>query len=219
MNAGKGFCGLAAASLSLLAVTAHAERHGVAAKAGMLGLGVEYTYSATDLLSFRVGLNGSKLGFDSEESGIDYEFDFVWESFSAAVDVHPLRGSWRVSAGVLRNDNRLDAVAQPNGTVTVGGQAYDPDDIGRLTGRAVFDDTAPFLSLGWDWSKRKRFGVSFDLGVVEQGAPTVALAADGPIASQPAFQDNVEQERLELQESLDDFDVLPFATLGVVFRF
>lgn len=209
----------AASALSLLAGTALAEGHAVAAKGGLLGLGVEYAFSPTDLVSVRFGLNGSQIGFDAEESGIEYEFDFVWDSISAAVDVHPLRGAWRVTAGVLRSDNRLEAVGQSAGIVDVGGTPYTPDELGRLTGRVEFDDTAPFASVGWDWSKGKRFGVSLDLGVVQQGTPMVSLVASGPITSQPGFEDDIERERDELQDSLDDFDVLPFASLGLVFRF
>src|SRR5690606_8668265 len=56
---------------------AHADGHAVAAKAGALGLGIEYTYSFSDRLGVRVGVNGSELGFDAEESGIEYDFDLV----------------------------------------------------------------------------------------------------------------------------------------------
>ncbi len=215
------YFGISALALAILGLSAaaHAERHSVAVKAGLLGLGVEYAYSPSDFVSFRLGVNGSELGFDAEESGIDYDFDFVWDSISAAVDIYPLRGAWRVSAGLLRNDNRLDAVARPAGAISIGDTTYDPDDVGRLTGRITFDDTTPFASIGWNWFKQRRIGFSFDLGVVKQGTPVVALVADGPIASQPQFEDDIERERAELQDSLDDFDLLPFATLGLVFRF
>src|SRR5690606_40058358 len=109
---------------------ARAEGHAIAAKAGLLGLGLEYTYSLNERVGFRLGWNGSKLGFDAEESGIDYEFDLVWDSVSVAVDFHPLRGALRLSGGILRNDNRLDAVSRPNGTVTVGDTTYQADQVG-----------------------------------------------------------------------------------------
>ena len=164
-------------------------------------------------------MNGSKFGFDSEESGIDYEFDFVWDSQSVAVDVHPFRGAWRVTGGLLRNDNHLKALAQSMNGITIGEITYSLDEVGQLRGRVEFDDTAPFVGVGWDWSKRKRFGLSFDIGVVKQGTPEVTLVANGPIAEHPIFQQNLALEQEELQESLDDFDLLPFATLGLVFRF
>jgi hypothetical protein len=199
---------------------AHAEGHAIAAKAGFLGLGVEYAYSFHERFGVRVGWNGSKLGFDAEESGIRYDFDLVWDSLSVAFDFHPTRGPLRVSGGVLRNDNRLEAVARTSDGYTIGGTTYAPDEIGTLSGRVEFDDTAPFVGVGWDWSRqRQRFGVSFDIGVVKQGAPRVALSADGAIAGDPAFSSDIAAEQAELEQSLDDFDVLPYASFGIVFRF
>lgn len=185
----------------------------------MLGLGVEYGYSVSDLLTVRFGLNGSEYGFDAEESGIDYDFDLVWDSKSIALDVHPMRGAFRVTGGLLFNDNRLEAVGRSAEDFTIGDTVYTADQIGQLHGRVEFDDRAPFLGLGWDWSQGRRVGVSFDLGVARQGTPRVSLTATGPIASVPQFADDIEQERRELQDELDDFKVLPYATLGVVVRF
>lgn len=199
---------------------AGAEGHAIAAKAGALGLGLEYTYSLTERVGLRLGLNGSELGFDAEESGIEYDFDLVWDSVSVAVDFHPLRNPLRLTGGLLRNDNRLEAVSRSAGNITVGDTTYTPAEIGTLTGRVAFDDTAPFVGIGWDWSRQtERFGVSFDLGVVRQGTPQVSLQADGAIVGDPAFASDVAAEETELADSLEDFDLLPFASLGLVFRF
>ncbi len=198
--------------------------HAIAARAGALGLGIEYTYRATERISVRAGLNGAEYGFDAEESGIEYDFDLVWDSFSVAVDVHPTKGPFRLTAGVLRNDNRLEAVSRAATSITIGNETYLPEEIGTLSGRIGFDDTAPFAGLGWDWSRNKRrFGVSFDIGVVDQGKPSVMLAADGPILSDPMFADevaeNLEAERRELADELDDLDLMPYASIGFVIRF
>ena len=212
------------ALLGLLAVDSPAlaeeGSHAIAAKAGMLGLGIEYTYAMSDRLGFRVGLNGSEFGFDAEESGIAYDFDMVWDSLSVAVDFHPMRGALRVTGGLLSNDNHMEASGRLAGDVTVGNRSYTPEEIGSLHGLVEFDSTAPFVGVGWDWSrKRQRFGVSFDMGLVKQGAPSVVLAASGPIATDPMFESDIEAEAAELTASLDDFDLLPYATLGLVFRF
>jgi hypothetical protein len=209
-----------AALLAAAHSTAAAENHAVAARVGALGLGLEYTYSLTEKVGLRLGLNGSELGFGAEESGIEYDFDLVWDSVSVAVDFHPLRNPLRLTGGLLRNDNRLEAVSRSAGNLTVGDTTYTPAEIGTLTGRVAFDDTAPFIGVGWDWSRQKeRFGLSFDLGVVRQGTPRVSLRADGAIVGDPAFASDVAAEEIELADSLEDFDLLPFASLGLVFRF
>jgi hypothetical protein len=181
---------------------------------------VEYTYEFNDRIAFRGGLNGSQVGFDGEESGIDYEFDVVWDSLAIGVDFHPLKTALRLSAGFLQNDNGLEAVSRPTGNVTVGDTTYTPAQVGTLTGAIGFDDTATFLGVGWDWSRDKRvFGMSFDLGVLDQGQPTVSLRGSGTLLGDPSFEQDIAAEEAELRSSLDDLDLVPYMTVGFIFRF
>jgi hypothetical protein len=205
--------------LLLSSATALAEGHAIGLKAGALGLGIEYTRSFSDRMALRAGVNGSKLGFDAEESGIDYEFDFVWDSISVAFDFHPLTTALRVTGGVLFNDNRLEASSRPSGSVTIGSDTYTSAEVGTLMGRMGFDGTALFAGVGWDWSKRKRVGMSLDVGILDQGAPSVSLRGNGTLLGDPMFQADIAAEEAELSSSLDDFDLMPYLTLGVVVRF
>lgn len=215
------FCGVLVAAHS--AALAEGD-HTIAAKAGALGLGIEYGYRITERIGVRAGLNGAEFGFDAEESGIDYDFDLVWDSLSVAVDVHPFTGPFRVTAGVLRNDNRLEASSRSAGDITVGGTTYAPEEIGTVSARVDFDETAPFVGVGWDWSrKNRRFGMSFDLGLLDQGSPRVSLGADGPLLSDPMFADEIASdlaaEQAEFAEELEDLDLLPYLSVGFVIRF
>lgn len=206
--------------LALAAAPAAAQDHAVAGRLGVTGLGVEYTYDVSDRLSLRAGLNGSSIGFDAEESGIDYEFDFTFDSLALGVDYHPFGTPLRLSGGVLRNDNELTAVSRVSEPVTVGGTTYTPEEIGTLRATVGFDDTAPYAGIGWDWSRdRRRLGMSLDLGVVSQGSPVASLRAEGGLAEDPQFADDIRAEQQELERSLEDFDVVPFVSLGLVFRF
>lgn len=197
-----------------------ADGHTLGLKAGALGLGLEYTYAITDRWSVRGGLNGAGLGFDGEESDIEYEFDVVWDSLTLGVDLHPMRSPFRLSLGVMRNDSRLDAESRPTGNVEVGDTTYTPAEVGTLTGRIGFDDTAVYAGLGWDWSrKNSRFGTSFDIGVLDQGAPAVSLRGSGTLLGNPAFEQDIAAEQADLQDSVDDLDLVPYLTVGFMFRF
>jgi hypothetical protein len=44
-----------------------------------------------------------------------------WDSISAAVDFHPRGKAFRLTAGLLRNDNALDAVSRVDADIAVGG--------------------------------------------------------------------------------------------------
>lgn len=196
-----------------------AQSHAVTGKIGMLGLGVEYGYAVSERLTLRAGLNGGSIGFDAEESGIDYAFDFKWDSLLAAVDFHPFAGAFRLYGGLLRNDNTLLAASTPTAPINIGGTLYAPEEIGVLTGTIGFDSTAPFLGLGWDWSRYRRVGVTLDIGLLSQGTPRAALRASEGLISDPQFAADIATEQQELQDALDDLDLLPFVTLGVTFRF
>jgi hypothetical protein len=198
---------------------AFADGHAVGVKVGVLGLGVEYTHELTERIALRGGLYGSELGFDVEESGIDYEADVVWDSIAAGVDFHPLKSALRLSLGVLKNDNGLHLVSRPTGNMTIGDTTYTPAQIGTLQGAIGFDDTATFLGLGWDWSRDKGlFGMSFDLGVLDQGDPVVTLHGTGALLGDPAFQQDLDAEIAQIESEID-YDVVPFLSVGFQFRF
>jgi hypothetical protein len=196
-----------------------AAKNAVALQVGALGLGVEYSHSFGDRLALRGALYGSQTGFDGNEGDIDYEFDVIWDSLALGIDIHPGAGPFRLSGGYLRNDNRIEAVSAPTGIEEIGDSFYTPSQIGTLNGLVTFDDAALFAGLGWDWSRDGGFGMSLDLGVVSQGDPFVDLQATGTAASAPAFQQDLAAEEEEIRAELEDLDVVPYLTLGFVFRF
>lgn len=212
--------GFALAGLCLLPAAAWAGDNAIGIKAGALGFGVEYTRNLSDRWAVRGGINTSQVGFDGEESGIDYQFDFVWDSVAVGVDLHPLKSPFRVSAGLLHNNNGLNGESRPSSNVTIGNNTYTPAQVGVLTTTVGFKQTAPFLGLGWDWSrKRRHFGMSLDVGVLDQGSPRVALRGSGTLLGDPAFQADIVREQGQLRDSLSDFDMLPYLTVGFVIRF
>jgi hypothetical protein len=200
-------------------IEAVAEDRSFGATAGMLGLGLVYAYSFSERLVIRGGINGSSYSFDQTKSGIDYEFDINWESASVALDFHPTRGALRLSAGVLKNGNSLSTRSNVSENVTVGDTTYTLTDVGTLRGAVSFNSIAPFIGIGWDWSRNNRFGITFDVGVVSQGSPTVSLSADGPLLGGPMFLADLAAEEAELKNSFGDLDSMPFVTFGLMFRF
>ena len=209
-------------TLGLLALpaTALADGHAVGLKVGAFGLGAEYTHEITDRIAVRGALYGSNWGFDAEQSGIEYEADVVWDSLTAGVDFHPLKSALRLSFGVMRNDNALELLSRPTTNQTIGDTTYTPAQIGTLTGSLHFDDTATFAGVGWDWSRDKSmFGMSLDLGLVDQGDPVVTLRGTGTLLGNPAFEQDITDEARQLTDDAGDFDLAPFLSVGFQFRF
>ncbi len=212
--------GITVALLALPASAALADGHAIGLKVGALGLGAEYTYSLTDRIALRGALYGSQVGFDAEESDIEYEFDVVWDSLSAGIDFHPLKSPFRLSFGLMQNDNRLELFSRPTENVTIGNTTYTPSEVGTLSGGIGFDDTATMAGIGWDWSRNKSgFGMSLDLGLVDQGAPSVTLRGSGTLLGDPLFAEDIADESRQLAEEIEDLDLVPYLSLGFQFRF
>jgi hypothetical protein len=206
--------------LLLPASAALAEGHAIGLKVGAFGLGAEYTHELTERIAIRGALYGSQLGVDVEESGIEYQADLVFDSLTAGVDFHPLKSALRLSVGLMKNDNELELLSRPTTNQTIGDTTYTPAQIGTLTGTLHFDDTAPFAGLGWDWSRDKRmFGMSLDLGVVDQGDAVVTLRGNGTLLGNPSFEQDINAEAAELAAEGSDYDLVPFLSVGFQFRF
>jgi hypothetical protein len=58
-------------------------------------------------------------------------------------------------------------------------------------------------------------GFFLDLGVAFQGSPSVTAEADGPIASQPQFQQDLQEEVDEIEDDVSPFTVYPVLAIGV----
>jgi hypothetical protein len=197
----------------------------VGLKASTLGVGVEGEYAPNQFLGVRLGVNYFTYDFDDDVRNINYDFDLNLRSISALLDWHPFPflGEFRISGGLLYNRNELEAIGRPRtGDVfIIGDNVFAADQVGTLRGDIEFNEIAPYLGVGWDSSfgKDHALGFVFELGALFQGSPDVRLAADGPVSGDATFQRELERERQELQDDVDDFKVYPVVSLGVVYRF
>ena len=204
----------------LAAGGALADGAGLAGKVGLLGFGVEYTQPLGEHVSVRVGVNAFGYDYDGIEGGVEYDLELDLSSVAALVDWHPAGGSFRVTAGAMANGNSITAVSRDVPNIQVGDVVFAGDQVGTLTGDVEVDSLAPYLGLGWDWSRGSSgFGVYLDLGVVVQGTPVATLTADGPLATDPLFQQELAKELTDFNEAIEDFELFPVVALGFAYRF
>ncbi|MDX1610210.1 MAG: hypothetical protein R3225_08835 [Halofilum sp. (in: g-proteobacteria)] len=197
---GRTLTGIGALLLATTATPAAAD-FGIGARAGTLGLGVDLAYGFTPLFNVRVGLNRYSYDFDFTTNDGDYQAELELDSAHALLDFHPLGGGFRITGGLLSNDNRIDASG------TVSGSNVDA--------RIDFDSSVPYAGIGWGNATRGFLPISWsiDLGIVAQGSPNVTITNSGL----PPAQEQQEEQNLE--DELSDFDTYPVLSAGVVFRF
>ncbi|MBU1195344.1 MAG: hypothetical protein KKE62_05290 [Proteobacteria bacterium] len=195
---------------------------GMALKAGTLGAGIEGTMGITDTVNARLGFNYFSMDHDLTESNVEYEFELDLMSIALLLDWHPLDNGFRFTAGALYNGNEFDATGKPTaGSYSIHNTTYTAAEVGTLSGSIDFDDFAPYVGIGYGNAvgKNKRWCFAFDLGLMYQGSPDVRFSANGTSSGIAAFQSDLEAERRQLEDELDDFSFYPVISFGVSYKF
>jgi len=220
MGLEKHFRHRAIALLLFGAAAPAAAQTGIGVKVGSLGIGPEFTKSLKRDVNLRLGANFFNHGYAGTEDDVEYDFKLKLKSATGLIDLHPGGGSFRVSGGLVVNDNALDAVGVPTGTYRIGNTTYTGAQVGTLTGRVDFRRTSPYGGIGFgNMAKGSGPGFFLDLGVVFQGSPRVTLTASGPAAGAPQFQEDLRREETNLRNDLKVFKYYPVVALGVVVKF
>lgn len=194
---------------SLLAATGVAQAAGVGVRAGTLGLGGDIAWSVAPTLSARLGYSRLTWDRDFSTDNVRYDGELKLSNFNALLDFSPL-GPFRLTGGVILNDNRYEA----NGVASAGTVS------GHVkAGRRA----APYLGIGY--GNVSGAGVNFyaDLGVMFLGSPRASLSATcAPgvgAAACTAFQNDVGAEQRRLEDRLKRFKYYPVLNIGLTIGF
>jgi hypothetical protein len=191
--------------------------------AGTLGYGVSLWHSFNDAFSINGGYNWLNYNKSFNTSDVDYRGKLKLSNFPLMVNWHPMKGTFRLVAGAIIGENKVDVAGNPAGNFTyeINGVTYTAAQVGNLNGTGKFGNSvAPYLGLGWTTHRRtKGFGFFSDIGVMFSGAPKVTLRASGPISSDATFQSNLAQEVQKLNDEIDVVKVFPVMRLGLMYRF
>ena len=188
---------------------------------GTLGPGVSASGYLNDQLNLRVGLHYLKFGYDGEESDVEYDADLELNTLMTVVDWHPFTNQFRITAGIVFNNNEVTLDGTPNQTATIGDTVYSSEQIGTLHGDATFNHLSPYLGIGYGNPVRDGASLSFmfDIGVLFQGSPDISLSADGTASGDPGFESDLQSEEDDAQDVADKFKVYPVISFGIAYYF
>jgi hypothetical protein len=195
---------------------------GLGLNGGTLGLGGQVTVGLTSSINARAGINGFRYEGKATKSDISYDYKLNLLSFPVLADWHPMEGSgFRLTSGILFNNNNVKATGRPSATYKIGDVLYSAADIGALTGKVDFNAVAPYVGLGWGnaVSKHSRLSLALDLGVAFQGTPSVSLEASGPVASTTAFQTELNKEVADIKDKTKNLKYYPVLSIGLAYKF
>lgn len=209
--------GKAALVVALAAAAASAQATGLGLRAGTTGVGADFGWDVAPTLGGRVGLSGMSFNTHVDTDDVRYDAKAKLLNLNLFLDWSPA-GPFRISAGFIANNNKLDLSGQPNsGAVTTIPQGAS------LSGTVKPDRSfAPYLGIGYGnvWTKGVNF--YFDLGVMFQGSPQVSLSLNCGSANPAqcaAAQSEVEAERQRVQDKVDKYKYFPVANIGITIGF
>lgn len=185
---------------------------------GTLGFNGSASYPFNDYVSVSGGINHFSYSGSNNLKNVDYSYDLQLSSEMLLVNLYPFAGGFHLTAGLVHNGNSLALTGQPssNGTYTFNGNTYTTQQVGTVTAGMTFKSMAPYLGIGWGGNGS--WGMTFDLGVVEQGAPTFTLTASAA-ASNPQLASDVAQQQATTQSDVNSFTWYPQIKLGFYFHF
>jgi hypothetical protein len=200
---------------------------GAAAKVSTLGIGLEASVPVIqDQLNVRAGFNTFSYDYedDSSDGGsqdLSLKADLKLQSIPLLLDWHPFKGGFRLSTGLVLNNN------EANGTATCeqafcefGDEIFDAATLGTTQVQLDMGGTQPYLGLGYGNAVGSKggFGFAFDLGVLFQD-PTVTITPSASCQADPDCSDQAAQEEAELNDDVKDFDLYPVISFGLSYKF
>jgi hypothetical protein len=162
--------------------------------------GIEGAYRFDERWAVRGGV------FFGSSTFSDFDFQEEYDFFFAPLflDVHPFRGNFRLTGGVVFN----------NSTYTL--TAEDPS-FGRVVAEGSLPSIAPYAGLGWGMKNHsRRLSLNLDLGLIFTGSASVSVSGAG---AGGRFEAEMEMIREDAEAIADDLKAYPLISLGLMYRF
>jgi hypothetical protein len=199
---------------------------GIAGRVGTTGVGGDIGWGLAPTLNARIGYSALNFKRDVNSGDVHYDGKVKLSNLSGLLDWSPLPGPFRLTGGVILNDNRYNVNAQPgsNATYTVNGRTYQASDVGSLSGTVKPGrQAAPYLGIGYGNIAAAGVNFFFDLGVMFQGSPKASLNAScspSLSASQCSqLQSDTAEEARRLEDKLSRYKYYPVANIGITIGF
>lgn len=192
----------------------------VSVSGGTLGIGPEVGFRVMPVFGIRA--NATFLGFSHsvDVNDINYNGDAKLRSYGATADLYPFKNKFRMSAGFRIDHNKIDLVATPTRSVSIGSRVYTPEQIGTIEGDIRAKKFAPTFTLGVAKNRGRGLAWSLDAGVMLHGRPqTYDLVTTGELATNPLFQADLARERTEIEDKVDNYKVYPIVQLAIGYTF
>ena len=178
---------------------------------GTNGLGIGYAASVAPNWAARGQFNSFKQSFSGDigdfGSGSSLTVDINFSSVPLLADWYPGDGGFRVSGGVVFNNNKITMAG--NGNVN-----NKPATINAEI--KMSDSISPYVGIGYATRPKdaKGFGFNYDLGVMFQ-YPKVSMTATGAGVTQA----DIDAQVAKVQDAMNNLKTMPVLGIGISYSF
>ncbi|MFT5219481.1 MAG: hypothetical protein ACI822_002940 [Gammaproteobacteria bacterium] len=225
-----------AVSLLFFSTSASALDYGLGVKAGTVGIGLDISVSLTQTVNARLSLTNISIDAQTEtvtvgDSGgqgdIDASLDFDFGANALLFDWYVFDGTFHLTAGMMKNNGKIDFSGNLVSGITVDGETLSPDDINGAIGGSISlgDSFQPYLGVGWG---RKAgydpgFSITADIGIALLD-PKVELSAVVNTAGTNNLNQGALDERMaavsrDAENDLSQLEAWPILAIGVNYAF
>ncbi len=183
--------------------------------------GASLGWRFSDHFGVRAGYDWFSLTRNQSLSDLKYHLKLKMQSEPLFVDLYPWQNrSFRLSAGVLFNQNSFTGSLNPSANVNLGGQLYTPAQVGSLHIQSKQRAVSPIVSMGGNlfyFDSAHQWGFSYDVGAYFAGKPDVQLSTT---STDPNVIKSVADERDSLRRGIGNkLNIIPVIQTGINFSF
>lgn len=192
-------------------------------KVGTQGLGLDISNKFTPFTGIRLSGNYLDGKTDGKIEDISYDIDAKLLNAGALIDIYPLGGSFRISAGGFYSDNELDINARLNNDIKIGDITFSKNDVGTFSGNIKQKSKfSPYIGIGRSKSYAilGGLGFNFDIGVKFTGKYDVdAKSIGGALTGNSSLENEIAKEEQKIKDDLDDYKFYPVVSVGITLEF
>jgi hypothetical protein len=212
MNLSKKIMCLAACLGAVPLAAVAGEMGTVSTQIGTGGIGIGYAASVSEDWAVRGQYNAfpkkaftGNVGDFGTNSNLTIEID--WSSVQLTGDWYPSAGGFRMSGGLVLNNNKVTVVGSGNVNnkpATVNAEIK------------MSNGLTPYVGIGYSIRPKeaKGFGFTYDLGAMFQN-PKSTLTASGVGISQA----DIDAQNAIVQDAIDKLKVMPVFNIGITYSF
>lgn len=151
---------------------------------------------------------------DAEFEGTDYDVDVSVGHIGVLVDAYPARDGLRFTFGAIYPFDRAEVSAEAD-SITIGGMTFTD---GQVEGDVEPNwPVQPLAAIGYS-VRRQNLSIDFDLGARFVGGWSADLRT-GSDSAVTIPQSELDAEEETIEDELERFPLVPYAKVGVTFRF